>query len=50
MELPGAYVARSNTTGEYCGNCKHYLNNYCIKFEEQVAPGGWCAVWEPYEI
>jgi len=46
MALPGAYVNRSNTIGQYCSNCEYYSNNYCIKFQEQVAPYGWCAVWE----
>ena len=46
MPLPGAYVNRSNTPGQYCSNCKHYSNNYCIAFKEQVAPYGWCKVWE----
>ena len=50
MALPRAYVNRSNTTGQYCSNCKHYINNYCIAFKEQVAPGGWCKVWESIEI
>ena len=50
MPLPGAYVNRSNTPGQYCANCKHYINNYCIAFKEQVAPGGWCKIWSGLEI
>jgi hypothetical protein len=46
MPLPGAYVNRSNTAGEYCSNCKHYSNNHCVAFKEQVAAYGWCKVWE----
>ncbi len=46
MPLPGAYVNRSNTVGEYCSNCKHYSNNHCVAFKEQVAAYGWCKVWE----
>ena len=46
MPLPGAYVNRSNTLGEYCSNCKHYSNNHCIAFKEQVAAYGWCKIWE----
>jgi hypothetical protein len=46
MPLPGAYVNRSNTPGEYCSNCKHYSNNHCIAFKEQVAAYGWCKIWE----
>ena len=46
MPLPEAYVNRSNTPGQYCSNCKHYINNYCIAFKEQVAPGGWCKIWQ----
>jgi len=46
MPLPGAYVNRSNTVGEYCSNCKHYSNNHCIAFKEQVAAYGWCKIWE----
>jgi len=47
MALPGAYVVNSPKPGEYCDNCMHYSNNYCIKFYKEVAPYGWCAVWEP---
>ena len=49
MALPEAYVNRSNTIGQYCSNCEYYSNNYCVKFQEQVAAYGWCAVWEPVE-
>lgn len=49
MPLPGAYVNRSNTPGQYCANCKHYSNNYCIAFKEQVAPYGWCKAWKGVE-
>lgn len=47
MALPGAYVVNSPKSGQYCSNCMHYSNNYCIKFVKEVAPYGWCAVWEP---
>ena len=52
MELPGAYVVNSPNVGEYCNNCMHYSNNYCIKFKNEVAPYGWWAVWKAmnYEI
>jgi hypothetical protein len=49
MPLPGKYVDRSPKAGEYCSNCKHYSNNYCVAFKEKVAPYGWCAVWEGME-
>ena len=32
MALPGAYVVNSPKPGEFCNNCMHYSNNYCIKF------------------
>lgn len=47
MALPGAYVVNSPKLGEYCNNCLHYSNNYCLKFAKEVAAYGWCAVWEP---
>ncbi len=50
MPLPGAYVERSNRIGQYCSNCKHYINNYCNAFEELVAPYGWCKAWEKIKI
>ena len=46
MPLPKAYVNNTSKIGQYCGNCEYYSNNYCVKFQEQVAPYGWCAVWE----
>ena len=46
MPLPEAYVNKTYTTGEYCANCEYYTNNHCIKFNETVAPYGWCAAWE----
>jgi hypothetical protein len=47
MALPSAYVNVSPIPGQYCDNCKHYSNNYCLKFAKEVAPYGWCKVWEP---
>ena len=44
MALPGAYVVNSPELGEYCNNCVHYSNNYCIKFYKEVAPYGWCCM------
>ena len=44
--LPGAYVVNSPKSGQYCNNCLHYINNYCTKFIEEVAPYGWCKVWQ----
>jgi hypothetical protein len=49
MPLPEAYVNASPKAMEYCDNCKHYSNNHCVKFNEKVAPYGWCAVWEPID-
>lgn len=49
MPLPEAYVNASPKAMEYCNNCKHYSNNHCVKFNEKVAPYGWCAVWEPID-
>ena len=42
-----SYVTRSNTAGEYCNNCEYYSNNYCHKFNKEIAPYGWCDIWEP---
>jgi hypothetical protein len=48
--LPGAYVVNSPKPGQYCGNCMHYINNYCTKFIEEVAPYGWCKVWQGVQL
>jgi len=46
MPLPEAYVNNTPKIGQYCGNCEYYINNHCIKFNEQVASYGWCEAWE----
>ena len=35
MALPGAYVVNSPKPGEFCNNCMHYSNNYCLKFNKR---------------
>ena len=46
--LPKAYSLGNtlDNPNEFCHNCKHYADDYCIKWDADVRHEYWCKSWQ----